>query len=240
MTGLRHAIVCSLIVLGQAGLAAAGEGPVLRGTNYLALLPAAGSSCSIELHSQQIAKIYSEEMQATLIGPDSSIMARAQPELGKSQRLAFAPKTGLHVLGLIAGSNACTVDGGDTPMAFVARESLPLQTCRELKRLYFYVSKGCKRFKIGLVASAPREGARIEVFSPGGQTPLVAEEDDYDRPAAIRVDVPKGNDGQVWSLAVVRPKSKAIHLDDVKLWLDAALPPYLSLRADWAEGFGKR
>ncbi len=235
----RTSLTWVLLVSGQIPLHAADQGPVFRGQNYLALLPAAGKPCRVELHSQQISKLYTDELQANLIGPDSAVVLQVRPALGQSQALSFAPKAGLHVLELSAGSNACTVDVADTPAAMVASQRVPMQTCRELQRLYFAVPQGCKRFQITLVAEAPAEGARLEVFAPAGET-VVADEGNYDKPTAIRVDVSKGSDAKTWSLAVLRPKSREFHLDDVKLWLDPALPPYLALRADWAEQFGKR
>jgi hypothetical protein len=77
------------------------------------------------------------------------------------------------------------------------------------------------------------------MITPDGRT-VVEEEGDYDTPQRIRVPVPPESDGKVWSLALLKPKTRGLHVDDVKLWLDSALPPYLSTCEHWALLFGKR
>ncbi len=213
--------------------------PTLRQANYLAILPQAGRPCEIQLKAQRYSPAYSDMLNFTLIGPNSSTIATGEVLLGEEFRLS-TPKDadGLHVLELDSGWNACRVDPGETPAAFVARETVPLHTAREVE-FFFYVPTGMKRFSIWLVAGAPREGARVEIKGPEGR-PVVEEEGDYDRPQRVGAAVPAGCDGKVWSLSLLKPKAAGLHVDDVKLWLDPGLAPYLSTREDWALTFGKR
>ena len=138
-----------------------------------------------------------------------------------------------------SGWNICFFDSGETPSAFIASDLHPLQTIRGIERLYFYVPKNCKRFSLFVTADVTGEAARIIVSSPDGQT-IKEEEGDYDKRTAIKVDVPAGSDGKVWSLSVVKPNAPGLVLDDVMLSLDPSLPPFLSKRADWALAFGRR
>ena len=95
------------------------------------------------------------------------------------------------------------------------------------------------RFHRLLAAETPGEGARVQTLGPAGRA-VVDEEGDYDKPHAVRVAAPAGTDGAVWSLALLQPRAGGLNIDDVNLWLDSALPPYLSAREDWALLFGKR
>ena len=59
-------------------------------------------------------------------------------------------------------------------------------------------------------------------------------------PDRSTVDVPPGQSGKVWSLAVEEPKRAGLYLNKVELGLKPPLPPYLTKRADWALTFGTR
>lgn len=217
-----------------------GSGPILRQINYLALLPVPDQPAQVHLQAQRYSPAYSDALNFTLTGPDSSTVTTGEIPPGEEFLLSMpAASNGLHVLELASGWNVCRVDVRATPAAFVARETMPLQTAREVKPLYFYVPRGSKQFSVWLVADVAREGARLQIAGPDGQT-VVEEEGDYDKPQRIRVAVPAGADGKVWSLALRQPRTRGLVVDDVKLWLDPTLPPYLSSRADWALMFGKR
>ena len=220
--------------------AAEAQGPTLRQRNYLALLPEAGRTAEVNLKAEQFSPIYSDTLRYLLIGPDSSTLATGEVALGKEQVLPIPAQTGeLHALEVDSGWNICRVDSRATPSALVAWEAVPLHTVREIPRLYFYVPAGCRQFSLWLVAEVTGEAARLQICGPDGGT-ILEEEGDYDKPQRIRVSVPAGSDGKAWSLAILRPKAKGLRVDDVTLWLDAALPPYLSATADWALLFGRR
>lgn len=238
--------VVLVMVVGLGGLLGASDsrmaapGPMLRQTNYLALLPAEDASREIVLWAEQYSPVYSDLLEFTLIGPDSSVLATGEVALGANVKLTIPPTPeGLHAVELNSGWNACRIDPRTTVAAFVAREALPLHTARAVPRLFFYVPGGLGRFSIWLAAETPREGARIQICGPDRQI-VVEEEGDYDQPHAIRVAVPPGAAGAVWSLALLAPRTPGLYLDDVRLWLDSGLPPYLTTRDDWALLFGKR
>lgn len=224
-----------------AHLEAAEEpGPILRQTNYLAVLPESGRQTEVVLKTQQYSPAYSDVLHFALIGPDSSTVGTGEVSPGQEFQLSIpAASSGLHVLELDSGWNACRASTGPTPSAWVARETVPLQTARGVKQLFFYVPRGVKQFSVWLVAATAREGARVQISGPDGRT-VVEEEGDYDTTQRIRVQVPSGTDGKVWSLALLKPLARGLNVDDVKLWLDPALPPYLSTREDWALMFGQR
>lgn len=214
--------------------------PMLRQTNYLAVLPAAGEQGEIILKAERYSPTYSDVLGFSLIGPDSSTLTRGEVWLGREFALAIpAAPRGMHVVELQSGWNACRVDAQTTPSAFVAREILPLHTARGVKRFFFYVPRGVRQFSVWLAAETPGEGARVQIIGPDGRT-VVEEEGDYDKPQAVRAEAPAGTDGSAWSLALLQPRARGLNVDDVKLWLDSALPPYLSAREDWALLFGKR
>ena len=232
--------VPAALVLLLPVLVAADDWPTLRRTNYVALLGTSGKKMAVSLKSEQRASRYGEELCYMLVGPDSNELACGDIALGKSVDISAAAKAdGLCVLELEAGWNVCHVDSAETPLAYIASGSVPLHTIRVIERLHFYVPTGCKRFTIYVQADVTGEAARVQVFCPDG-TMVKEEEDDFDRAGRIKLDVPAGADGKAWSLAVVRPKTKGLGLDDVTLWLDEKLPPYLSKRAEWASAFGKR
>jgi len=243
MTSRFRLLLAALVAvpsLSQHLEAADESGPILRQTNYLAVLPDPSRKADVVLKTQQYSPAYSDVLRFTLIGPDSSTVTTGEVSLGEESRLSLpAAAAGLHVLELDSGWNACRADTGPTPSAWVARETVPLQTARGVKQLFFYVPRGAKQFSVWLVAATPREAARVQISGPDGHT-AVEEEGDYDTPQRIRVQVPPGTDGKVWSLALLKPRMRGFSVDDVKLWLDSALPPYLSTREDWALMFGKR
>jgi hypothetical protein len=214
--------------------------PTLRRTNYAAILGSAGKELKLQLRSQQHVRQYGDELSYTLVGPDSNEIASGGIPLDTTKTIVASPKAdGLCVLEMDSGWNICFLDSGESPSAYIASETMPLHTIREIERLYFYVPKGRKQFAILVTADVTHEAARIILFSPDGQV-VKEDEGDYDTQTRIKVNVPAGADGKVWSLSVAKPKAAGLVLDDVTLSLDSSLPPYLSKRPDWALMFGKR
>lgn len=240
---IRISLAFIVLVLANASRpaeAAEVAGPVLRKTNYLAVLQEASGKAGMVIESQQYSPVYSDVLGFVLTGPESNTLSMGEVSLGEQLALTFPGKTnGLHVLELDSGWNACRIVSAEAPLAYVAREIVPLHTARGVKQFFFYAPGGCREFSIWLAADTPREGARIEISGPDGRS-IVEEEGDYDKPQRVRVGVPAGGDGKVWSLSLRKPKAAGLNVDDVTLWLDAALPPYLSTREDWALAFGKR
>jgi hypothetical protein len=231
-------LLAALLAPSAAGLAE--DWPTLRRLNYAALLGNAGKELRLQARSVQHTRLYGEELNYILYDCDGNEIASGGTPLNTSATIAATPKTdGLCALELDSGWNICFFDSGETPSAYVASEMVPLQTIREIERLYFYVPKDCKRFSIGVSASVTGEGARIVVFAPDGQT-VKEQEGDFDKREQIKVDVPAGADGKAWSLSVAKPGAPKLYVDDVELSLDPALPPYLSKRAEWAVLFGQR
>lgn len=214
--------------------------PLVRETNYLALLPAPGEELRLEITSRQQAKIYADELQYALLAGGGRVLARGRLGLGEKGLVKTAATDArLLALELTAGWNACFVDAGSTRCAWLASELHPLHVVGVNGPFYFYVPRGCRRFSVSLVAGAPREGARLVLRAADGQV-VKEEEGDFDSPTRIRIEVPKTSDGQAWTLDLEKPKAKGLHADDVVLWLDPSVAPYLAKRGDWAVEFGRR
>jgi hypothetical protein len=214
--------------------------PLMRQTNYLALLGKAGAELCLEIESRQVSKLYADELQYSILAAGGRTLADGRIGLGEKQSLVVkTPSKDLLALELAAGWNGCTVDAGSTPSAFIASEMHPLHVVGVNGPLYFYVPRGCRRFGIQLTAGAPREGARLVVRTPDGQAAR-EEEGDFDTRVRIPIDVPKEAAGQVWSLSLEKPKAKGLHADDVTISLDSSVAPYLAKRTDWALEFGRR
>lgn len=218
----------------------ADDWPTLRYTNYVALLGSAGKEMGISLRSVQRAQQYGEELVYVLFGPSSNQLASGDLVLDTSKTVSAAPtKDGLCVLELEAGSNICFVDAGETPLAFIASNRSPMHTIRAIEKLYFYVPESCGGFHITVHADVPREAARVQILSPDGNV-VKEEEEDFDKAKQIKVEVPEAWRGKAWSIAVLKPIAPGLGLDDVVMWLDPKLPPYLSKREEWAVAFGKQ
>ncbi len=240
------AAVVSQVSVRVAGEEAAGvqRSPTLRKLNYVALLSPPGQPMKLEIKSVAHTRNYGDELAYCLVGNDSNEIVSGGVPLDASRTLtaqqpASAGKDALCVLEIDSGWNICFFDSFETPAAFVASETHPLHTIREIERLYFYVPKGCARFGLFVLADVAGEGARIVVFSPEGAV-VKEEEGDFNTRTQIKVVAPSGTDGKVWSLSVAKPKAPKLYVDDVALSLDPALPPFLAKRADWAAQFGRR
>ena len=174
------------------------------------------------------------------IGPDGGELDAEIVPVGGEMPFRVTPAAaGLHLLQLRAGWNVATLEMGDQPHAYVAGAQAPLQTVGQVERLYFFVPPGTTRLTLTASASVTGEGLLLRVLDPEGQV-VVEREGDFDKPEAVRVPVGAGQAGRVWSLALLPPKAPGLHLDDVKLFLGAPLPPYLAARPEWAERFGRR
>lgn len=233
----------SLIVLAAAAAPQAKAGPSwprLRETNYLALLPKAGTELRLKIESRQVSQRYSDELQYALLAPAGRTLVDGRIGLGQQQPVTWKPQSNdLLALELAAGQNGCTVDAGSTPSAYVASELHPLHVVGVNGPFYFYVPRGCRRFAMLISAGAPREGARLVVRTPDGRA-IKEEEGDFDTRTRIAIDVPKAAAGAVWSLSLEKPKGAGLVADDVLIALDANVAPYLAKRADWALEFGRR
>ncbi|NOZ19719.1 MAG: hypothetical protein GXP25_01385 [Planctomycetes bacterium] len=218
----------------------ADDWPTLRRTNYVAVLGTAGKPLNISLRSVQRAPQYGDELTYILFGPENNQIAAGDLVLDTDKTIVNAPKKdGLCVLEIETGPNICYVDAGETPLAYIASHRSPLHTIRAIEKLYFYVPENCREFHLNVRADVPREAARIQILSPEGNV-FKEKEDDFDKAKAIRVKVPDAWRGRAWAVAVLKPMAADLVLDDVVMWLDPQIPPYLSKREEWALAFGQR
>jgi len=228
-----------LILLGLPP-AAAVESPLLRHTNYVAFIAKAGSPVKIHLRCESHSSRYQDILKYSVIGRRSEVALEGQVMLGREKVVGFTPaQDGLHVVVVDSGWNRAVIDIEGAPWAIVVSERCKLQTVRELGPLYFYVPRGVKKFKVLVSASVTGEAARVKVCRPDGKA-VIDKPDDFDKVTALKVTVPQGADGKAWSLAFLKPASLGLGIDDVETYFDAAIPPYLCVKAEWAGLFGQR
>lgn len=218
---------------------AAEDWPLLRQTNYVALLGTDVQEISIQLRSRQRSPSYADRLRYALVERDGAERAGSVP-LGAQRTITARPLVGcLNVLEIEPGFNAASVAAGAAPLAYIASDTIPLRCVGPSPRLYFYVPAGCPRFTLSVMAEVAREAARLVVYGPDGQV-VKEDEGDYDARTTLKIDVARAARAQVWSLSIERPKERKLHLDKVALSLGSTVPPYLCKRPEWAQAFGVR
>lgn len=116
------------------------------------------------------------------------------------------------------GGSACRIDFGDLPHAALASIDVPLTFIGGTGGpLYFHVPAGTTAFGIGL--RTPDHHGRLRVFGPDGNQ-VLERAGDFVLGEEFRVDVPAGQDDQVWSLTVDKCEDCSLYLIDT--------PPFVS------------
>lgn len=209
---------------------------VLRHDNYLAFMAAPGEEVVFDLKSMP-REPYHADLRLLVLDPKSREVADHVVTLNTQDTLTYRAQTeGLHVLATGSGQCLATARRTNGPFALVAWEQTPLNVVRSFATHYFLVPRGMNKFEISISASVKGEGARLGIIGPDGK-PVVEMEDDFDTLQRIKVDVPKGMDGQPWALTLTDPKGENLFFDDVLLWLGRGLPPYLCEQPEWLTGF---
>ena len=176
--------------------------------------------------------IYPAALEYQVIDSRSHVLVSDQIARGTSTELKGLPLSRLYLVYANPGLNG--VDFGvDRPYGIVADTTRPLGLNKPQGRLFFYVPTGCNRFRVVVQSNSPREGGRVEVCSPDGQR--VGEADgELDEPTPIKVQAPESCQGRVWSLRLMKPTAKGLHLDDLNVHLEGELPHLVAPKAEWA------
>ena len=143
-------------------------------------------------------------------------------------KLRAAP-SGSTLLTALSTSKGMVEGRPEGAYGFVATETAPMNTVRGFGREYFFVPKGVDAASIFLHAFSVNEAARVIIYDPDGKV-VYEGEDDFNEPAAVSFQVMEGQDGKVWSLALVAPKNPNWKIDDCRVWLSGSLPGILSPR----------
>jgi hypothetical protein len=209
---------------------------VLRHDDYLAFMGQQGETVTFDLKS--IARPpFHTDLQLLVLDSQSRQVCDQVVPVGGAAKLDFPVQTeGLHVLAVQSDWCMATARRVGGPFALVAWEQTPLNICGSFAKHYFFVPKGLSKFEIGLGADVTGEGTRLGLTAPDG-TVIVDLEDDFDTVRRVKVDVPKGMDGQVWAITLDKPQDPKLVLDDVLLWLGRGLPPYLCEQPEWLAPF---
>jgi hypothetical protein len=124
-----------------------------------------------------------------------------------------------------SGSNVAAVTLLNPHAALTGRNIHLLGGC---ERLCFFVPEGVTKFTVALATDAPGETASLTVIGPDGKrmAPVTTGKESK---ISATVQVPAGQSGKAWSLAVEKGGEGV--LEDVMLGLDPLLPPYWSQTA---------
>jgi len=187
-------------------------------------------------------RAYEDVLKYKLLTPDSDEVLAGEVRPGESAAVRYeVRKTGLHVFELSSGWNLATIQVKDLPYAVVVSDHLSMQTVKKCEKLHFYVPKGTKYFNVYASASVTGEGVLFRICDSDGE--VVHEQDgDLDKRTKLQTVLRRhqGQDGKVWSLAILPPQKPGLALDDVKVSFDHRLAPYLAEKPEWALAFGKR
>lgn len=237
----RSALLLGLLAL--TGPLRADVPPLLRYTTYLLVEPPAGQA-QVRLKSVPYGAlhqdyVYKDQPEYAVLDDRGSVVDLLEGKLGQETVLDLPQDAGEFVLlKLQPRHNYVQVDTA-APHALVATAHAPLNCVRGFERHYFYVPRGLSGAAIFFHAVSLREAGRALIYNPDGQ--VVAElEDDFQQPIPVNFSVPEGQDGKVWSVALVAPRNPDWKLDDCQVWLGASLPGLLAPRADWAERLSRR
>ena len=237
-----HAMMTRLLVLlclATSAPAADMTHPEMRHVHYIAVSAPKGAelACDLECTAHGY-RAYQDSLKARLVGPDGIVVSAKRVEPGKSvalrQQVAW---DGLCALEMNSGWNLSSLRvHDDVPYAFVSRLGVPFRTVRAWGPLHFYVPEGARYFNVWITASVTREGLHYTIWDPDRQ--VVRDDDgDFDKRTKVQIMVPERHRGAAWSMAISKPTTKGMNLDDVYVELGRHLPPFLSPKPEWAKLF---
>ena len=196
----------------------------------------AGGAPKITLTSLLFGK-YTDGLEYKVIAADSKVLTRGEMDAGGKVEVNNLPECPRYLVLAEPGMNGVLLDA-DRPWGLVVGPTHPIGPNAPSGRLYFYVPPECKGFQITVCCRSPKEAAKIVVHRPdGGAAGELDGELDEETP--LKVEVPAGGDGAVWSVEFLPPTAPGTFLDDVALNLEGELPLLLCPQPDWALKMGK-
>ena len=232
-----HTLRSLWLVVGVS-LSASADGPILRYTTYV-IVDVPGKPTIVRFESRPYGLlhddyVYRDQPAYAVMGSDGQALDAVDGKLSRDSTVAIPASAGpFAVVEAKPGNNYC-IAHPEGAYGFVATPTAPLNVVRGFERLHFCVPKGVLAASLFLHAFSMGEAGRILIHDSNGK--LVTErEDDFNQPPAVSFRVAEGQDGRVWSCALVKPRNPDWGIDDCKVWLSQSLPGVLSPRPDWAE-----
>jgi len=213
--------------------------PTLRHVNYVAVRADRGAQLKCELSCASHGyRAYQDWLKCRLVRPDGLVAAaiRVRPDEKGTLQAAVA-WDGMCAIEANSGWNLAQLTlADDLPHAFRSGPRNPMKTVRAWGPLHFYVPEGTPYFNVWIHASVAGEGLHYVIRDPAGQA--VREEDgDFNKRTKIQIRVGQGQAAAAWSIAMSRPVTKGLVLDDVYVELGRHLPPFLAPKPEWAKAF---
>ena len=233
------AVVCTMMLAVAAGVSADDEGTILRHENFLAFVAEPDENVVIAVESLARGP-FTDDLEVMIIEPDSFQALGEIVPLGTTREIPFTTrKAGLHVVRLATAQTLYRARLVERPFALVAWEGTRVWITGAMVRQHFFVPEKKREFSLFVTASVVTEGATVKIWSPAGEV-VLEETDDFVKTTELKVTVPEGMDGQVWTLALEDPGLPNLFLDDVELYLGRGMPPYLCEDPQWLPIFVKR
>ncbi|MCE5236935.1 DUF4838 domain-containing protein [bacterium] len=198
---------------------------IRKGHGFVALLQA-GEHFRAHVSEGQIGK-YTDPCRWFLNDPDGNVVQDGVLKPGQEAQLDFpAAKAGVYNFVCDPGANSAHVTLLNDHAALMGQT---ISFIGETSPLHVYVPVGLKSFRIVLETSAPGETATLTVLAPDGKeaaSGCTGQKALY----TADVQVPAGQDGQVWGVRLSKAPTGV--LEDITLKLDDRLPAYWSHTAD--------
>ncbi|MCD6352060.1 MAG: hypothetical protein J7M26_08065, partial [Armatimonadetes bacterium] len=188
----------------------------------------AGREIAIEAEPRRLGH-YTAGLEMAWPGEGKS-QARARAELGEKAVLRFKPaQAGPTSFAMNAGSNAYRILKGPAHLALEASARHPFHLLGG-GEVYFYVPEGTREFTAVVRGQGAGETARVTVYDPADKAAGTAEAL-KGMTARVPVKVREGQ-GKVWKLVI--SKASEGTLEDVYLYLEGDVPPYVFLSKEGA------
>lgn len=209
--------------------------PQLRHINYVAFLPGA-EPVTLHLASVRHSSRYAEGLNWLAVVGDGLVVGRGLLGLEESADVDLGELPArLHAVKLDSGWNLARAGVSGAPWAVVCHETLQVSLVGEAR--WFVFQPADREAIVSVGASVTREGCRVMITLPDGAV-AVDETDDFDQPRTFRLAASARS--RVLELAILKPDTAELVLDDVELVLKDGLAPYLAPTAAFAQTLGER
>ncbi len=213
------------VVAAPAELKGAPVMPVRHLHTFVALL-GEGERFRANVVCRQIGK-YTTACDWTVFGPDDQSLAQGAVEPGKEALVETGRgRPGVYCLVVNAGANVAAVTMLNRHAALTGHN---LHLLGESAPLFFLVPDGAQKFSLSLQTDSPGETASLKILDPEGRQ-VAAAVTGTQKSVALEAAVAPGLAGKAWRV-VIEPGGGGV-LEDVRIGLDPALPPYWAHAAD--------
>ena len=214
-------------VPGQPQTPLPGKPTQLRGRHALWLLGQEHQPAQFDIKCVGVGR-YQNALDYRLVTAAGKVLAEGSLPRGESTHLDLGPAAaGVCRLELDSGQNACSVRTNVRSVCVEVSKASPINVIYQVRRLFFFVPVGARRFTVHAKGGGRAEAAIVDVFDPRGRR--VAGDTTVGKAGytcAIPVDVPDGLAGQPWS--VVLSKAPNVLFEDCRVWLSGDVAPFVA------------